>query len=210
MKTMTGKSLQAGQTPTVRAAVYVRISSDRAGAGLGVARQEEDCRALCDRLGWQVARVYPDNDVSAYSGRRRPQWERLNADIAAGLIDAIVCWHVGRLTRSPRELEDVIDLHDRHGIQLATCTGDIDLSTPAGRLIARTRGAAARHEGEHKGERQRRQLRQAAEQGRPHGGQRGYGYTPDRSAIIEAQADVILQMARRALAGSRSRTWPPG
>jgi site-specific DNA recombinase len=36
-----------------------------------------------------VARVYPDNDVSAYSGRRRPQWERLNADIAAGLIDAI-------------------------------------------------------------------------------------------------------------------------
>ncbi len=77
----------AGAT-TVRAAVYVRISSDRAGAGLGVARQEEDCRALCDRLGWQVARVYPDNDVSAYSGRRRPQWERLNADIAAGLVDS--------------------------------------------------------------------------------------------------------------------------
>ena len=69
MKTMTGKSLQAGQTLTVRAPVYVRIS-DRAGAGLGVARQEEDCRALCGRLGWQVARVYPDNDVSAYSGRR--------------------------------------------------------------------------------------------------------------------------------------------
>jgi site-specific DNA recombinase len=201
MKTMTGKPLQAGQTTAVRAAVYVRISSDRAGAGLGVARQEEDCRVLCERLGWQVARVYPDNDVSAYSGRRRPQWERLNADIAAGLIDAIVCWHVDRLTRSPRELEDVIDLHDRHGAQLATCTGDIDLSTPAGRLIARTLGAAARHEAEHKGERQRRQLRQAAEQGGPHGGQRGYGYTPDRSAVIEAEAEVIREMARRALAG---------
>jgi site-specific DNA recombinase len=130
--------------------VYVRISSDRAGAGLGVARQEEDCQELCERLGWRVAHVYSDNDVSAYSGRRRPQWERLNADTAAGLLDAIVCWHVDRLTRSPRELEDVIDLHDRHGIQLATCTGDIDLSTPTGRLIARTLGAAARHEAEHK------------------------------------------------------------
>jgi DNA invertase Pin-like site-specific DNA recombinase len=65
MKTMTGKSLQAGQMPGVRAAVYVRISSDRVGAGLGVARQEEDCRGLYDRLGWQVARVYSDNDVSA-------------------------------------------------------------------------------------------------------------------------------------------------
>jgi hypothetical protein len=30
----------------VRAAIYVRISSDRTGAGLGVTRQEEDCRAL--------------------------------------------------------------------------------------------------------------------------------------------------------------------
>jgi len=201
MKTMTGRPLQPGQTATIRAAVYVRISSDRAGAGLGVARQEEDCRALCARLGWQVASVYPDNDVSAYSGRRRPQWERLNADIAAGLIDAIACWHVDRLTRSPRELEDVIDLHDRHGIQLATCTGDIDLSTPTGRLIARTLGAAARHEAEHKGERQRRQLRQAAEQGKPHGGQRGYGHTADRSTIIEPEAGVIREMTRRALAG---------
>ncbi|MER5688882.1 hypothetical protein [Streptomyces sp. NPDC002205] len=34
-----------------RAAIYCRISQDRGGAGLGVARQEEDCRALCARLG---------------------------------------------------------------------------------------------------------------------------------------------------------------
>jgi len=50
-------------------AIYVRISSDRTGAGLGVARQEEDCLALCTRLGWIVYRVYIDNDVSAYSGK---------------------------------------------------------------------------------------------------------------------------------------------
>lgn len=33
------------------AAVYVRISQDREGAGLGVARQEVDCVALCKRNG---------------------------------------------------------------------------------------------------------------------------------------------------------------
>ncbi len=105
-----------------------------------------------------------------------------------------------RLTRSPRELEDVIDLHDRHGVQLATCGGEIDLSTPTGRLIARTLGAAARHEAEHKGERQRRQSRQAAGQGRAHGA-RGYGHTRDRAQVIEAEAQVIRECARRALAG---------
>ena len=100
----------------------------------------------------------------------------------------IACWHVDRLTRAPRELEDVIDLADRHGVELATCTGEIDLATPTGRLVARMLGAAARHESEHKAERQRRQARQAAEQGnvppgparlrlhpRPHPGHRGRG-----------------------------------
>ena len=201
MTAMTDKPRSGQQTATVRAAIYVRISSDREGAGLGVARQEEDCRALCDRLGWQVSEVYPDNDVSAYSGKKRPEWDRLNKDILGGLVDAIACWHVDRLTRSPRELEDVIDLHDKHGIQLATCTGDIDLSTPTGRFIARALGAAARHEAEHKAERQRRQLRQAAQAGKPNGGQRGYGYTHDRSQIIEEEAEVIREYARRALAG---------
>ena len=85
----------------VRAAIYVRISKDRAGAGLGVARQEEDCRALCERRGWQVARVFVDNDVSAYSGKPRPAWRELLTDLAAGRADAVVCWHVDRLTRSP-------------------------------------------------------------------------------------------------------------
>jgi len=99
----------------IRAAIYVRISSDRTGAGLGVARQEEACRALCARLGWIVVMVYCDNDVSAYSGKPRKAWNQMQADIAAGQIDAIACWHVDRLTRMPRELEDVIDLHDRRG-----------------------------------------------------------------------------------------------
>jgi site-specific DNA recombinase len=180
----------AAREHPVRAAVYVRISSDLTGAGLGVIRQEEDCRALCARRGWQVAGVYSDNDVSAYSGKCRPEWERLNADVTAGHVDAIVCWHVDRLTRAPRELEDVIDLADRHGFELATCTGEIDLATPTGRLVARMLGAAARHESEHKAERQRRQARLAAEQGKYHVGQRGYGYGHDRNQVIDAEAEA--------------------
>ncbi|HEV2370835.1 MAG TPA: recombinase family protein [Streptosporangiaceae bacterium] len=124
-------------------------------------------------------RVYTDNDVSAYVRKPRPAWRDLLADVRAGRVDAIVCWHVDRLTRSPRELEDVIDLHDAHGVQLATATEEIDLATPTGRMVARTLGAAARHEAEHKAERQRRERLQQAKAGRPHStGTRGYGYTP--------------------------------
>nr|WP_062340590.1 recombinase family protein [Herbidospora sakaeratensis] len=187
---------------TRRAAIYCRISQDRAGAGLGVARQEADCRALVERKGWHIVGVYPDNDVSAYSGSPRPAWRRLMDDIDAGAVDAIVCWHVDRLTRSPRELEDVIDLADKRGIELATVTGEIDLGTPTGRLIARMLGAAARHEAEHKAERQKRQRRQNAEAGKVSGGGlRPYGYADDRITVIEEEAAIIREAARRALAG---------
>ncbi|MED7928172.1 recombinase family protein [Nonomuraea sp. LP-02] len=185
-----------------RAAIYCRISQDRAGAGLGVARQEADCRALIERRGWHVTDVYCDNDVSAYSGSPRPAWQRLLDDIGAGTIDAIVCWHVDRLTRSPRELEDVIDLADRRGIELAIATGEIDLATPTGRLIAPMLGAAARHEAEHKAERQKRQRRQNAEAGKVSGGgMRPYGYAENRIPVIEEEAEIIREAARRVLAG---------
>jgi site-specific DNA recombinase len=208
MRTQTSRRTAASarlDTPT-RAAIYVRISKDRTGAGLGVQRQEEDCRALCDRRGWLVARVYVDNDVSAYSGRPRPAWRELLTDLEHGRADAVVCWHVDRLTRSPRELEDVIDLHDGQGVALATVTGEIDLSTPTGRMVARTLGAAARHESEHKAERQRRERLQKAQAGQPSTGTRGYGYTPGNTAIIDAEAAVIREAATRVLAGESLRT----
>lgn len=61
----------------MRAVIYERISDDRAGTGLGVARQDRDCRERCAREGWAVADVLVDNDRSAYSGRKRPGYQRL-------------------------------------------------------------------------------------------------------------------------------------
>jgi len=186
---------------TRRAAIYCRISQDRGGAGLGVTRQEEDCRALSARKGWDVLTVHTDNDVSAYSGAPRPAWQELLEEVRSGYVDAVVCWHVDRLTRSPRELEDVIDLADQYGVELATVSGEIDLATPTGRMIARMLGAAARHEAEHKAERQKRQRRQAAEAGKiAGGGKRPYGYEEDRVSVRESEAVVIREGARRVLA----------
>src|SRR4051812_43883496 len=185
-----------------RAGIYVRISQDREGAGLGVKRQEADCRNLCKRKGWKVTDVYVDDDVSAYSGKPRPAWNRLREDVEAGALDAVAVWHVDRLTRSPRELEDVIDYAERQGLELATVSGDIDLATPTGRMVARMLGAAARHESEHKAERQRRERRQSAERGRVSGGgTRPYGYADDRVTVIQEEAAVIREAAKRVLAG---------
>src|SRR5437868_1488081 len=119
------------------AAIYTRISSDRDGFALGVERQLTDCRALARDKGWTVSEEYIDNDISAYSGKSRPAYRRMLADIKAGERDAVVVYNADRLHRQPRELEEFMDVCDAAGISdLATCAGDTDLATSDGRFKA--------------------------------------------------------------------------
>ncbi|WP_460681808.1 recombinase family protein [Nesterenkonia populi] len=86
-------------------AVYLRISQDRTGLRAGVQRQEADCVALAARLGVEDAPVFVDNDVCAFDGRQRPGYQALVNTVRHG-VTHIVVWHVDRLYRRPRELED--------------------------------------------------------------------------------------------------------
>src|SRR5688572_30028619 len=86
----------------LRAAIYARISLDRDGKKLGVARQLDDCRKLASDRGWEIAGEYVDNDVSATRSRRRPEYEQMLDEVEAGRVDAIVAWDLDRLTRKPR------------------------------------------------------------------------------------------------------------
>lgn len=108
----------------------------------------------------------------------------------AGLLDAIVCYDLDRLTRQPRELEDWIDRAEFRGLLLVTANGDADLSTDGGRMYARIKAAVARAEVERKGARQSRAPRQRAEQGRPPKGVRPLGYRIDGN-VIPAVAEVV-------------------
>lgn len=156
----------------IRAAIYCRISKDRTGEALGIARQEEDCRALAMRLGWDVAGVYPDNDLSAYSGKPRPGYRAMLADIQAGRIDAIVCWDTSRLYRQLRDLLELIDLFGAQGLTTIKTVqaGELDLSTTAGRTSAIIAARINQHSSEEASTRIKRKKREIAEHGRESGG----------------------------------------
>ena len=172
----------------MRAAIYTRISSD-AGTGLGVARQEQDCRILAAQRGWTIVDVYVDNDISASDGKPRPAYTRLLDDLAEGLIEAVLVWDLDRLRRRPAELEAFLDLADRHKIALASVGGDVDLATPEGRLVARIKGAVARQEVEQVSRRLRRKQLELAQAGKvSNGGIRPFGYTHDRMRVVSDEA----------------------
>lgn len=190
------------------AAIYARISSDVEGSGLGVARQLEDCRKLADSLGWPVAEEYVDNDLSAYTGKRRPGYERMLADLRDGERDAVIVYHVDRLTRRPIELEQFLEAIDAAKVrQVRFVVGDTDLSTGDGLLVVRMLAAVAANESATKSRRVTRKMEQNAAAGKPHGGStRPYGYAPDKVTVIESEAVVIRQLAERFLAGESLRS----
>jgi site-specific DNA recombinase len=188
-----------------QAVIYARISSDREGAGLGADRQEADCRALVERLGWTVVAVFVDNDLSAYTGKPRPGYLALLETLRAGTADAVVCWHTDRLHRSPVELEEYIAICEPRAIPTQTVkAGPLDLATPSGRMVARQLGAVARYEVEHMIERQQRARLQAVTDpngGRWTGGRRPYGYEADGVTVIEAEAACVCWACQQVLAG---------
>jgi site-specific DNA recombinase len=194
---------------TVRAAIYVRISDDREGAGLGVARQEADCRQVADRNGWDVGAVFVDNDVSAYDRRRKRQgWAQLLTALEAGQFDAVIAWHPDRLYRQMRDLLALIELCDRGRVRIATVTaGDVDLSTATGRAVAKTVAAWNEHESEHKAERNRAKARELADAGKiGNGGPRPFGYQADRLTAHPVEAAILQDMYADVLAGKALRS----
>jgi site-specific DNA recombinase len=187
--------------------MYARISQDREGAGLGVDRQLGDQCSLFTQLRLRLAGVYADNDLSAFTGKPRPDYLAMLTDLDAGRARVVTAWHTDRLHRTPKELETYIDLAERRGVVTHSVkAGPLDLATPSGRAVARTLCAWARFESEHKGERIRAARRQAAEQGRWQGGCRPFGFEPDGTTIRPAEATAIAQATEAIVSGASLRS----
>ncbi|HZU46178.1 MAG TPA: recombinase family protein [Mycobacterium sp.] len=183
-------------------ALYLRQSLDRHKNQVAIDRQRAECRALAKRKKWKNLREYVDNDRSASNPRKpRPEYQRLLKDMEDGIITAVVAWDLDRLHRRPIELERFIQIADTQQIALATVSGEVDLATPQGRMIAGIMANVARHEVEHAAARKVAAFKQMAEQGKPKWHQ-AFGYTDDHQPHpVEAK---LVRKAYEAVLGGAS------
>jgi site-specific DNA recombinase len=197
-----------------KVAIYVRQSQDKTGNYAAVERQESACRLLAEAKGWDDLRVYRDNDISATSGKPRPEFERLVKDIDEGRVDALLVWHLDRLTRSIKDLTRVIEAGRARRMNIASVHGvSIDLSDPTGVAVATILTAIAAMEVEHKSARQKAANQQRAKAGKAHWIKRPYGYERegDTAYVVPEEAAHLCEAAERVLAGealaSIARDW---
>ena len=198
-----------GTTKRQQAAIYCRISRDPEGKRDGVDRQEEDCRKLARKLGLTVAGVFIDNDISAstLSKKTRPEYAAMLEAARDGKIDVILAYSNSRLTRRLRELEDLIKLHEATGVQIKTVvSGQDDLSTADGRMVARIKASVDVGEAERIGERLRRAHLQRAQRGLTNHGGRPFGWAADKIALDPVEAAHIRKAAADVVDGVPLRT----
>lgn len=192
---------------STRAVIYARISHDATGQQAGVTRQVEACTHLAAAREWDLIREpLVDNDISAYNGARRPAYEQLLSLIRDRKVDAVLCWHMDRMCRRVADLVELLKLAvgspGSPGVKIATVNGDLDLSSPIGRMFATILIAVAEYEAAHKGERQGAANLTAAKNGKRRlGTPRPFGYQADHVTPEPAEADAIRFAADCLLGG---------
>ena len=107
------------------AGIYIRVSTeDQAREGFSLGEQEEKLRQLCKYKDFEIFKVYKDAGISVKNMKDRPAFQQMLEDMKAGKINYIVAYKLDRVTRSVRDVIDIINNMDvKNKLRLGVCMG---------------------------------------------------------------------------------------
>lgn len=205
-----GEALEPG-----RVVIYVRVSTDeQAASGLSLEVQRSRCLDYARAIGLEVVHVFEDAGKSGRSLRGRPG---VMAALESALENrcALLVYALDRLTRSVRDLGELLELVTAGKLELVSVTDALNTSTAAGRLVVHMLGAVAQWQREAGAERVTDALAHARESGArlgtlPLGLRRGAGRDRDGRLVVEVdplgaelRAKVLDVAARFVTSGLR-------
>lgn len=158
------------------AGVYIRVSTeDQVREGFSLVEQKEKLLALCKFKDLEVYKVYKDAGISAKDMEHRPQFQEMLKDMKDGKINYIVAYKLDRITRSVRDLEELISVLEQYNCFLLCDRDDVNTSTANGRFFVRMLTVLSQLEIEIVSERTKFGLNGAIKSGHIPG-QRPFGY----------------------------------
>ena len=120
------------------AGIYIRVSTeDQAREGFSLGEQEEKLKQLCEYKGYEIYKVYCDAGISAKDMEHRPKFQEMLQDMRDGKINYIVAYKLDRVTRSVRDLEELITQLEKNNTYLVCDRDDVNTSTANGRFFVR-------------------------------------------------------------------------
>ncbi|WAH38571.1 recombinase family protein [Alicyclobacillus dauci] len=196
----------------MRAAIYTRVSSEMQVAdGFSLDAQLSRLRSYCDSQGWTVAGVYTDEGISA-KDMQRPSLNRLVDDIKRSKYDVVVVYKLDRLTRSVRDLDELLRIFGEYKVGFKSATEVYDTTSATGRLFLHLVASLAQWERETIAERVRFGQEQMTHEGKWSGGNIPFGYDHKDGKLVinDAQAIVVREIYNRYVRGEGTKailTW---
>ena len=201
------KARRKSKTIVERSSVgYCRVSTEeQATSGVSLAAQEARIGAYCAAMGFDAVSIVADRGASAKS-LERPVLGTILGRVRAGEIGTVVVLKLDRLTRSVRDLADLLDLFAKHDVALVSVCEHLDTSSAAGRLVLNVMATVGQWEREACAERTATALAHKRRNGVVYGST-PFGYQRRGNALVPdpERADCS---AGGASDGSRRRVLP--
>lgn len=132
---------------------YVRVSTqEQVDEGTSLGAQEARIGAYAAAMGFDISEVIRDAGESAKT-LQRPGMARILEGIRGGSIGRVIVLKLDRLTRSMRDLADMLDLVSRADVALVSVSESLDTSSACGRLVVNMLGVIAQWQREEIAER---------------------------------------------------------
>jgi len=182
---------------TLRAAIYIRVSTTGQEDGFSLDTQEDRCRTYAAEHGYEVSEVYRE----VYTGVElwdRPQLTALREVVRRHEIDAVIAYGIDRLSRDPVHLGVIVSEADHAGVAVLFVTEPLD-DSDEGQLIRFVRGYAAKVEYTKIAERTQRGRRARAQSGRLLPGARapyGYQWRPESQGTLAPNPETAPVLQR--------------
>jgi len=181
---------------------YVRVSTDeQAATGVSLDAQRHRLRAYCEAHGLELVGVEADEGLSART-TNRPALQRALAALRDGDADGLVAVKLDRLSRSTRDVLDLVSSAEREGWALHSIEERLDTSSPHGRFVVTVLAALAQMERETIGARTSAALAELRRQGRRTSRHAPYGYRLDGDRLVEVPEEKqVFALAEELRAG---------
>lgn len=125
----------------MKTSLYIRVSTQ----DQQTQNQLLPLRDYCSRMGYQIVDEYIDEGWSGKDAKR-PEFERMLADMRAKKFDCIMTWKIDRIGRSLQHLLSFLQELRNRKINFVSITEMIDTSSPHGELLWNIMGAFAQYE----------------------------------------------------------------
>ena len=178
------------QTDTAKQTIgYARVSTDR--QDLSLEAQQSKIRAMAALQDKTVEMII---DAVSAKSLDRPGMARLLALVDSGTVDTVIIAKLDRLTRSVKDLAELLERFQRKNVSLVSVAESLDTGSASGRLVLNIMVSVAQWEREAIGERTATAL-QHKRSHRQVFNHTPYGYTRVGSALV-ASADEQAIIAR--------------